>query len=353
MHCLAGIVLISAVAGCKRDEARVYHVPKDDAPATPATQSAPMAAAPQMALPTATAIPKLNYQLPAGWQEKPPAEMRVASFIVPGPDGQSADVSVIPLDVQGHDLELINMWRSQVQLPITTDADAVKQAEPVTIGTEQGRMFNFASEQPIGGNSRQRIIVAMMATGGRSWFFKMAGDDALVASQKPVFVDFLKSVRLEHAATTPVASAPAVQSDNSKSVWAVPAGWQLGPPSPFLYAKYNIADASGTAAVNVSQSPGEGGGLEMNVTRWRGQLGLPPITEIPTTSFAVPGGKATLVDYTGMDAKTGKPARLIGVLVPDNGQTWFYKLMGDPQTVEQQKDAFTKFIQSANYANAR
>lgn len=353
MHCLAIVLLISAVAGCKRDEARVYHVPKDDAPATPATPSAPMAAAPEMALPTATAIPKLNYQLPAGWQEKPPAEMRVASFTVPGPDGQSADVSVIPLDIQGHDLELINMWRSQVQLPATTDADAVKQAEPVTIGTEQGRMFNFASEQPIGGNSRQRILVAMMATGGRSWFFKMAADDALVTSQKPVFVEFLKSVRLEQTAMTTVASAPVVQSDNSKSVWAVPSGWQAAPPSQFLYAKFNIADATGTAAVNVSMMAGDGGGLEANVTRWRGQLGLPPIAEIISTGFDVPGGKATVVDYSGTDAKTGKPARLIGVLVPDNGQTWFYKLMGDPQTVEQQKDAFTKFIQSANYANAR
>jgi hypothetical protein len=59
------------------------------------------------------------------------------------------------------------------------------------------------------------------------------------------------------------------------------------------------------------------------------------------------------VDFTGTDSKTGKPARLIGVIVPQNGQTWFYKLMGDEQIVTQQKDAFIKFIQSANYANAR
>ena len=30
---------------------------------------------------------QLKYQLPAGWQEKPPAEMRVASFTAPGPNG--------------------------------------------------------------------------------------------------------------------------------------------------------------------------------------------------------------------------------------------------------------------------
>jgi hypothetical protein len=63
------------------------------------------------------------------------------------------------------------------------------------------------------------------------------------------------------------------------------------------------------------------------------------------------GGKATVVDMTGTD-KTGKASRLIGVISPQMDQTWFYKLMGDPQIVEQQKDAFTKFVQTAKFSNA-
>jgi hypothetical protein len=39
----------------------------------------------------------------------------------------------------------------------------------------------------------------------------------------------------------------------------------------------------------------------------------------------------------------------VGVLVPQNGQTWFYKLMGDAKVVESQKDAFTKFVQGVKY----
>ena len=75
-------------------------------------------------------------------------------------------------------MELINMWRSQVQLPATSDPDAVKQAEPVAIGAEQGRLFEFVSEQPNIGNARQRILVAMLTRGTMSWFFKMTGEDA-------------------------------------------------------------------------------------------------------------------------------------------------------------------------------
>ncbi len=117
------------------------------------------------------------------------------------------------------------------------------------------------------------------------------------------------------------------------------------------------ARAAKKADVNVAELGGEGGGLLPNVNRWRGQLGLSPVAEndLPqmTQSLDVPGGHATLVDLTGTDLKTGTLTRLVGVIVPQNGQTWFYKLMGDESIVAQQKDAFIKFIQSANYANAR
>jgi hypothetical protein len=364
MHGVAGVILIAALAGCNRDEAKVYHVPKEASPpAQPAPEATPEAASPEMGSPPPApmSLPQLNYQVPEGWREKPPSEMRVASFAALGPNGQSADVSVIPLPIAGRDLELVNMWRSQVQLPATSDPDAVKKAEPVAIGAEQGRLFDFASEQPMIGKSRQRMMVAMLTRGTMSWFFKITGEDALVASQKEKFLQFLKSVSFAENAPdqprgTSVASVKVTQNQpgNAPSIWTIPPGWQSLPPSQFLLAEFSISGANGTKAeVNVAEMGGEGGGLPANVNRWRGQLGLKPVIDLPTQSLDVPGGKATLVDFTGVDAKTGAPARLVGAIVAQNGQTWFYKLMGDGQIVAQQKDAFTKFIQSANYANAR
>jgi hypothetical protein len=269
-------------------------------------------------------------------------------------------VSVIPLPIVGRDLELINMWRSQVQLPATSDPDAVKQAEPVAIGAEQGRLFDFASEQPMIGSARQRILVAMLTRGPMSWFFKMTGEDAVVTPQKDNFIQFLKSISFVENATAATSAAPASQSENqnASSIWTVPSGWQALPPSQFLLAEFSISGANGKKAdVNVAELGGEGGGLLPNVNRWRGQLGLGAAGEndLPqmTQSLVVPGGQATLVDLTGTDSKTGTQTRLVGVIVPQNGQTWFYKLMGDEPVVAQQKDAFIKFIQSANYANAR
>jgi hypothetical protein len=370
----AGVVLISSLAGCNQDEPKVYHIAKDDSsppqpepaslpPATPAPESTPPAMPqPDMSSPQAAgpSLPALSYQLPEGWQQKTPTEMRVASFTAPGPNGQSADVSVIPLPVVGRDLELINMWRSRVQLPATTDSDAVNQAQPVAIGSEQGRLFEFVSDKPLMGNSRQRIIVAMLTRDTMSWFFKITGQDEFVTSQKEKFLQFLKSVTFEENANVPMELNPIAPAPNEAtgSVWTVPSGWQSVPPSQFLLAEYSIPGANGAKAeVNVASMGGEGGGLLANVNRWRGQLGLAPLGDNDLTQLAQPldgmGGTATLVDFTGIDAKTSAPTRLVGVIVAQGGQTWFYKLMGDKQVVALQKDAFTKFIQSANYANAR
>jgi hypothetical protein len=50
--------------------------------------------------------------------------------------------------------------------------------------------------------------------------------------------------------------------------------------------------------------------------------------------------RATLVDMTN----SGK--RLIGAIVPRDGQWFFYKMMGDESAVAPQKDAFVAFAKS-------
>jgi hypothetical protein len=196
----------------------------------------------------------------------------------------------------------------------------------------------------------------------------MTGDSGLVEQQKPAFVAFLRSLSFSAAPATalppshpsvgdmgmemPPAAAPV--SSEGKPNWQVPAGWQEVPGGQFLVAKFMLTGETGaTAAVNVSSSPGEGGGLTGNVNRWRGQLGLGPLSDADVnnsaTAIDVAGGKASLVDLSGTDARTGQPTRLVGVVVPQSGQTWFYKLMGDAKVVEAQKAAFTKFVQTVKY----
>ncbi|MGH7970214.1 MAG: hypothetical protein ACREIC_15945, partial [Limisphaerales bacterium] len=199
-------------------------------------------------------------------------------------------------------------------------------------------------------------------------FFKMIGDDEVVAEQKPAFIDFLKSVSFEAPSAQPelppshppiagsdlmsAQAAPSQGSSEGKPSWQVPSDWQETAGGPFLLAKFLIGGDPQTS-VNVSMSAGEGGGLVMNVNRWRGQLGLSPASEDEISkgmnSVETPGGKAMFVELDGTDAKSGQKARLVAAIVPQAGRTWFYKLMGNEQAVEKQKDAFTKFVQTAKY----
>jgi hypothetical protein len=349
---------------------------------------------------SASAAPQLTWKTPAGWTEVPPSELRVASFKVAGAGGKQADVSVIPLPgMAGTDPANVNRWRGQVGLPVMTDDELQKSAESIEAGGQPAQLYDIAGQNPASGET-SRILGVIQHRDNTAWFYKMTGDAGLVGQQKPAFVEFLKSLNFAAAASTQAempAGQPATSGDmggllstaaaaqtaqklnlktgnlglsdatvlanapSSAAVpsvshegqpnWQVPAGWQEVSGGQFLVAKFNIAgDGGATAAVNVSSSPGDGGGLAANVNRWRGQLGLQPDTEpLKPPQIDVAGGKASLVDLSGKDARTGQPARLVGIVVSRPDQTWFYKLMGDAKVVESQKAAFTQFVQGVKY----
>jgi len=380
-------LLLVLAAGCHRDDVKVYQTTKDSDQTPASTAPAQSTDSPNPPLPpghpdisslpgmSPTATPgagsaQLTWKTPAGWTELAPGQMRVGSFKITGADGKLADVSIIPLGgVAGGNVANVNRWRGQIGLePVSAD-EINKIAQAVEIAGQPAEMYALSGKNP-GNGEPAGILAAITQCGDTAWFFKMTGDPGLIAEQKSAFVEFLKSVKFASAemAGMPaghpdVSSLPAMHADTGAAVstagqpnWQVPAGWQEVPGGQFLIAKFNITGASGAAAaVNVSSSAGEGGGLLGNVNRWRGQLGLSPWSEADlnqsVTALDAGGGKASLVDLSGTDAKSGQPTRLIGVIVPQpqSGQTWFYKLMGNAQVVESQKAAFTQFVQGVKY----
>ncbi len=359
------LALAFVLAGCGRNDVQVYRVGKEQ-PQSPPGQGADAAALPPGHPEVSAHPPGLKWTLPAGWEEVPPGQMRVASFRIKGDAGKQADVSVVPLPgAAGGTLANVNRWRGQVGLPPVAEGEISNLAQKVEIAGQPVELFDQAG-QASGSGDPTRILAAVLSREGLAWFFKVTGDDQLVAQQKPAFVSFLKSLSFAAPAaqvglpadhppidTAMLSAQTAVAADAAaaKPTWQVPAGWQEVPGGQFLVAKFTIAGAE--AGVNVSMSAGDGGGLVANINRWRGQLGLGqlPETELgkSLTSLGTAGGKATLVDLSGTDARTGKKTRLVGAVVPQGGQTWFYKLMGNEQVVEREKDAFSKFVETAKY----
>lgn len=320
-------------------------------------------------------VATLKWTLPADWKELPGDKMRVGHFVIPGPDNQTADVTVVPLrGVAASRTDIVNLWRKQVNLPLATEADLGKLTEKVEIAGAFGDLFDMAGEKA-GAEAKEplRILVGMLGQEDTTWFFKVTGPNALVVKSKPDFLNFLKSVAF--LADAPNAMAPAAPSAMPSAMpsagmgmgqmplpepsikenpqWQVPTDWQSVPAGPMMNAKFAVASPGAKAEVTISVLAGDGGGALDNVNRWRGQMSLPPVgmEEMgkTTSPLDLGGAKALKMDVQGTFARTGQPARMIAVSVPQGGRTWFYKMVGDGKLVEAQQEAFLKFVQTARY----
>jgi hypothetical protein len=328
--------------------------------------------------PPPAAVPQVQWKTtPPGWQQKPATGMSVLSFAITGKSDRPGELSVMSFPSQGvGPISIVNIVRQNAGLPPIGEEEFSRMIQEVPIGDEKGSLIDFSGATASTNAQANSVMLALLVHGGSSWFFKLTGDTQLVASQKPAMMDFLKSVSfVNDGAASPhghvmastndkheqreAGTQPAITTEPSRAAnhpaWEVPAGWKEAPPSQMLLAKFIITGVEGGAEATVSQFGGSAGGALANVNRWRKQVGLAPIgqeeLDKAATSVDVMGGKAMLIDVNGKAADSGKDTRIIGVICPRAGDTWFYKLTGDPATAEREKSAFLKFVQSVRYPN--
>ncbi len=328
--------------GCKDQSIQVYQIPKEQPKAARAMAGggASMPAAPK---------PHLHWgNLPANWTEAAPSSMRAASLTIQGEDGKTADVGAIPLpSMAGRELDFVNMWRGNMKLPETTTNEIAKIREDVTIAGEAGQLFDMVSDELLVDEKyKQRVVVGMFTRDDTTWFLKLTGPDDLVTAEKPNFLTWLETIEVDsgtHGQPAPQMSQVPPPASTASGDWNVPANWTAQPPGQMLLASFGLP--GGDAKVTVSSLGGDGGGLLMNVNRWRRQLGLPPIDDSKlgesTSPIDTNDGKGTLVDIQG----TGQ--RMLAVIVPHNGQSWFYKSMGAADIVDREREAFLTFAKTA------
>ena len=331
-------------SACKREEIRVYSVAKETA--APTAENAA-----QTPTPAANAArPQLAYTLPAGWQDAGASSMSLANFRIKTDAGEGS-VNITPLaSMAGQEAAIVNMWREQVGQKPLAQGELAGTLTPVEIGGAQGQLFEITGTRD---GQTVRIVTAFAHRDGASWFYKLQGPEALVAAQKPVFTEFLKTVRIKEASApaaevaqaTPIAPPADNSAAEPQFKWKVPEGWQTLPAGQMQVAKFAVPAKGGAKAeVFVSVFPSESGGTLANVNRWRRQLGLEAVDEEglkPLVSPIEGAAGAQLVDLKN-DARA-----LLGAIVPRDGRWWFYKLMGDAPAVNAEREAFVRFVQTA------
>lgn len=136
-------------------------------------------------------------------------------------------------------------------------------------------------------------------------------------------------------------------SKNNALVWTAPANWQERAPGSIRKGSYTVpgeGDAKGD--LSITAFPGDTGGLHANVNRWRGQIGLAPIGDADVEkSIEHLESNGLHMEFVEMVGTSGNPPmRLLGAIVPYQGETWFFKLTGPDPLVASQREAFRTFL---------
>lgn len=266
----------------------------------------------------------LSWELPQGWTQKGPSEMRLATIVIPDEKkGLEIAVSSLPLSGPWEDFVTLNVnrWLRQLSQGELAKPTILKQTStvetalgPATIIELAGILKKSPAMNPHAG-----------ITGG--------------TSQTPP---------LESNSTAAASVAKA------GFTFETPQGWQPGKTSSMRKAAFDVVSAGKRAEVTVIALPMSAGpqitDVQANVQRWAAQVGLPTETKLEQfiEKIEIDGNTASLVRLEGPAATSPHVAMLVA-MVEHGDKVWFFKLIGDAELIEQQRPIFQDFLASVHF----
>lgn len=166
-----------------------------------------------------------------------------------------------------------------------------------------------------------------------------------------------------HAGMPPMASgamAPASGANLPPAAdmalqWKTPEGWSETAGTGMRLVTFSMKQASGEGTCTVIVLGGAAGGLEANVARWVGQVGMKAPVDADMKAFIAKqekfktagGFEAVAVDLGDL-APTAAPdsASMLGAIVDVDGATCFVKLTGPAGLLKGEKARFLALCQS-------
>ncbi len=139
-------------------------------------------------------------------------------------------------------------------------------------------------------------------------------------------------------------------AEDAPLVYELPEGWKKEPTSQFRTLNFSFGE-QGEGECYVSRA---GGGLEANLNRWRGQMGLEAAPEeelraLPKRTLF--GMEATYAEFDGdfkaVGASDSKPGyRMVGLVLSLPDVSFFVKMTGPKELVVANEEQFSKFCES-------
>ena len=272
-----------------------------------------------------------EWTLPETWRAKRGNQMRFATLIVSEDPPLEVSVTRLPAgdDLQQGILDNINRWRNQVDLPFIELDDLPLRTEKIEAGSLTVTYLNIL------GKSNPSAAMPGMPPGG----FPAAGNPATgtPASEIPVSGE-------PDAPAGPSRNTGSAPPSTSDMKFDKPAEWTQVRPKQFITAAFEVAEGPKKLSITVSRA---GGSKAANINRWRGQMGLEPLSDEQAAEsqkkFPLGDRSAELVEIKG-DSQT-----MLVIMIDDEQRTVFVKLMGDPELAVRERSRFEGFVRSLKF----
>jgi len=261
---------------------------------------------------------KPKWTLPEGWTERPESGLRMATIEIPGDPKLEISVMSLPAaDPKSPEylLSNFNRWRTQLGLAEVEGAAGLQhsrdrgEVQQMESGDRTLSLFNVAGKTAESGDSR---MLAAMIVGGSN--------------------------------PASAASASAAPAREKPFTYTLPAGWKEAPLRTFQLAAFTAGEGEKPLSISIASA---GGDLTANINRWRGQAGLPEMSEQEINASAKP------IAVDGVDEKyfvvEGEERAILGVIAPRNGTQWFIKADGPKALAQQEREKFEAFVKSIRF----
>jgi hypothetical protein len=248
-----------------------------------------------------------EWTLPDGWKQQQGSGQRLATMVVES-EGTPLELTVIPLTLPNTAevmLANVNRWRDQLGLsPISAD-QLDSETNVVELAGATATLVDLVGKAPASGSG--------------------------MGSSSP-------------------SSAPATTRTPSPK-FDTPDGWDVAQNDGYSVCALELQEDDKQLRVTVTPLSGMAGGIEMNLNRWRNQVGLPSWTqdELKKNAEAI-----TVQGIPGLYIEAEGPAEnptnaVYGWLGNEPGRMWFVKLRGDADLARRQRDAFRAFLKSFKF----
>lgn len=306
----------------------------------------------------------VTWTTPEGWKQETGAGMRLATFHLKS-NPKDIDCSIVSLGGIAGGLEAnLRRWMGQIGVGASAEelSRLIASAPSVSIQSgQEGKVFDFTTIQSKAKSTDKSMVVVMVITGEGTLFIKMTGALDSVSRNKEDFFKLVKSTGYHlpsdpHAGLDMSSMGDLISQPTSQNLisWISPEGWKEDPGKHMRMATFHPLDNPQSIDCSIIALGGPAGGLEANLNRWMGQLGLPASEDqlkqllMSVQNVTTKGGfEAKVFDFTVLQLQ-GNPSdkSMLAAMITVNQVTVFIKMTGTIEEIKKNRTAFLQLLQS-------